>query len=482
MKVLRRRAFIILISIVVGFNFLHAQEFSKEACRIENNRIIFTLNLNWDKEKLKAFSEQFDLDTLILDSLRLNKPEFNIKGIQWKAKSIDEFIVEVSKNMNQEIGDLPKIFEIFRSEMEHMANRDTGKGQNIRYGINQLNNPLAIRSNQNKIKFFLPGYRDAQQAYISGNFNSWSTIETPMEKTNDGWTVTLELTPGKNLYKYIIDGRWIKDPGNEKTEKEKGDSRNSVFYVSNQIFELSGHKNAKRVFLAGSFNNFRVRELKMIQSEDGWILPIYLGQGSHTYKYIIDGRWILDPDNPLQLPDGRGNINSVINLGKPRVFKLDGYESSTNVFLSGSFNDWNPGEISMLQDNEGWKTSYYLGPGTWEYKFLIDGRWITDPQNPYKTGSGDYINSIVAIEPNHQFTLEGFSGASSVLVSGSFNSWAEDGYTMKFVDNNWIIPVHLQPGKYTYKFIVDGQWILDPSNDLWEENEYGTDNSVLWIE
>jgi hypothetical protein len=43
-------------------------------------------------------------------------------------------------------------------------------------------------------------------------------------------------------------------------------------------------------------------------------------------------------------------------------------------------------------------------------------------------------------------------------------------------------PVTLKPGKYTCKFIVDNKWINDPSNDIWEENEYGTGNSVLWIE
>jgi hypothetical protein len=46
----------------------------------------------------------------------------------------------------------------------------------------------------------------------------------------------------------------------------------------------------------------------------------------------------------------------------------------------------------------------------------------------------------------------------------------------------WIFPIYLKPGKYTYKFIVDQKWILDPANDLWEDNEYGTGNSVLWIE
>ena len=49
-------------------------------------------------------------------------------------------------------------------------------------------------------------------------------------------------------------------------------------------------------------------------------------------------------------------------------------------------------------------------------------------------------------------------------------------------DGKWILPLFLNPGKYTYKFIIDGKWILDPANKLYEENEYGTDNSVLWVE
>ena len=53
---------------------------------------------------------------------------------------------------------------------------------------------------------------------------------------------------------------------------------------------------------------------------------------------------------------------------------------------------------------------------------------------------------------------------------------------MKKENGKWIFPIFLKPGKYTYKFIVDGTWILDPENKLFEQNEYNTNNSVLWIE
>jgi hypothetical protein len=53
---------------------------------------------------------------------------------------------------------------------------------------------------------------------------------------------------------------------------------------------------------------------------------------------------------------------------------------------------------------------------------------------------------------------------------------------MKKEDGQWTLDVYLGYGKHTYKFIVDGKWILDPDNKLWEQNEYSTGNSVLWIE
>lgn len=48
--------------------------------------------------------------------------------------------------------------------------------------------------------------------------------------------------------------------------------------------------------------------------------------------------------------------------------------------------------------------------------------------------------------------------------------------------SRWIFPIYLEPGKHTYTFIIDGKWILDPANKLYEGNEYGTNNSVLWVE
>ena len=45
-----------------------------------------------------------------------------------------------------------------------------------------------------------------------------------------------------------------------------------------------------------------------------------------------------------------------------------------------------------------------------------------------------------------------------------------------------MIALYLRPGKYIYRFIVDGQELRDPVNKLYEPGDNDTVNSVLWVE
>ena len=220
----------------------------------------------------------------------------------------------------------------------------------------------------------------------------------------------------------------------------------------------------------------------MIRFHGNWLLPLYLREGTYAYKFIVDGQWITDPANKVTRPDGRGHENSFLGIGDTLFFTLKGFPKAEKVVVSGNFNDWNKEELSMNKTHGGWQLPYVLAMGSYEYKFIVDGKWITDPANPYTVGEGDVINSYLVVKPDYWFRLEQHSDADKAIVSGSFNNWSTTGYRMELRQGTWWFPVCLKPGKYTYKFIVDNKWIRDPSNELWEENEYGTGNSVLWIE
>jgi hypothetical protein len=89
----------------------------------------------------------------------------------------------------------------------------------------------AIMTRQRNITFTLKGFEDAKEVAIAGTFNGWSPTANLMKKEKDGWVITLDLEPGKVLYKFVVDGQWMIDPGNKKTEAD-GEHTNSVIVIN----------------------------------------------------------------------------------------------------------------------------------------------------------------------------------------------------------------------------------------------------------
>jgi 1,4-alpha-glucan branching enzyme len=60
------------------------------------------------------------------------------------------------------------------------------------------------------------------------------------------------------------------------------------------------------------------------------------------------------------------------------------------VYLAGEFNGWRP-DIDLMSDEDGdgiWTITYDLKPGTYQYKFVADGQWFHDPNNPKTAPDG----------------------------------------------------------------------------------------------
>lgn len=73
--------------------------------------------------------------------------------------------------------------------------------------------------------------------------------------------------------------------------------------------------------------------------------------------------------------------------------------------------------------------------------------------------------------------------AQHVCLSGEFNRWSPDATPMKRQsDGRWEATVTLPPGRYEYKFVVDGQWVPDVSAKENVLNRYGTLNSVIEVQ
>jgi 1,4-alpha-glucan branching enzyme len=72
--------------------------------------------------------------------------------------------------------------------------------------------------------------------------------------------------------------------------------------------------------------------------------------------------------------------------------------------------------------------------------------------------------------------------AQEVFLVGDFCNWQGDDCPMRRLkDGSWKKSLKLNPGRYEYRFVVDGHWWTDPENPDRQENPYGQDNSVLVI-
>jgi hypothetical protein len=447
------------------------------AYAIKNGRMFVQMEKKLTEAAIDSFITQYELQDLDLKTfIKTNKID-SLQKLGWNVDINNESYFIISKAFEPFSNINNTVNRILLQNVPNAQFLSTDNG--IAFGVNKFRNKNAFSMEDSVVTFFLRNNKNAKQVMLAGSFNNWSPNVLAMNRTDSGWIAYVKLGPGKHWYKFIVDGDWMVDNDNQLKENDGQGNINSVFYKTNTVFTLNGFTNAKKVFLAGSFNNWKPNALLMNRTSTGWTVPVYLAEGTHTYKFVVDGKWIKDENNNEKLPDGHGDFNSVIRFGKDHLFKLDGFENAKKVIVSGSFNSWKEYELYMNKTSVGWELPYTLGAGNYEYKFIVDGKWITDPANPMSSVSSG--NSYLIIEPNYTFRLKGFSNAKKVFLTGDFNNWDTKAYAMQKESDEWVFPVHLSVGKHLYKFIVDDKWINDPGNPLWEQNEYGNGNSVLWI-
>jgi hypothetical protein len=72
--------------------------------------------------------------------------------------------------------------------------------------------------------------------------------------------------------------------------------------------------------------------------------------------------------------------------------------------------------------------------------------------------------------------------AKKVSLCGEFNGWSPEATPMRRTDGGrWETTLVLQPGKYQYKFVADGQWLADPVARENVPNVHGSLNSVMEV-
>ncbi len=80
----------------------------------------------------------------------------------------------------------------------------------------------------------------------------------------------------------------------------------------------------------------------------------------------------------------------------PTIFKYNG-QHAKEVYVCGTFNDWK--KLPMNKSTKDFVAIVNLDEGAYEYKFLVDGKWMNDPScSETKTGSEGFKNNIIRVQ------------------------------------------------------------------------------------
>merc|ERR1719228_821417 len=75
-------------------------------------------------------------------------------------------------------------------------------------------------------------------------------------------------------------------------------------------------------------------------------------------------------------------------------FTCSGADQSVQV--AGTWNKWTPTDLQFIDDC--WSGFISLPPGTYQYKYIVDGVWLHDPSKRWVNDGQGNINNVITVE------------------------------------------------------------------------------------
>jgi glycosidase len=304
------------------------------------------------------------------------------------------------------------------------------------------------------------------------------------------------------------------------------------------VYRHTGMNTPGSVQLAGSFPAAPWNDPKPMADADGdgrWTLDVPVPAGTYQYKFIVDGAWIADPDDPDSTDDGFNGRNSVFtqtcpfapacladadcrDAGAPfcRFYACVGADDACRCpdgQVCDALGRCMPAPPPpQCDDAHPCDAPYVCKAGTCAPECVDDtecgdGKLCKDLRcvDRQCTADADCPDPVhqtcdggLCVEPPCDQVLFTFDPGErmprSVHVAGTFNAdamgdWpatvAAGGWAMTRdpASGVWYTRHHLDNGRYLYKFVIDeSEWIADPGNPMGEDDHFNGTNSVLVVD
>jgi len=97
------------------------------------------------------------------------------------------------------------------------------------------------------------------------------------------------------------------------TEVGKAEAPKAALPKANRVSLELTKPEAKNVFVAGSFNEWKPQETPLMRVGDGrWAGDLVVKPGRHEYLFVVDGQWLPDPNAKESVQNPFGGRNSVL--------------------------------------------------------------------------------------------------------------------------------------------------------------------------
>ncbi|MBQ4530530.1 MAG: InlB B-repeat-containing protein [Lachnospiraceae bacterium] len=348
------------------------------------------------------------------------------------------------------------------------------------------------------------------KAAVKGSFSSWEAIS--MEAVAGGFTKTLEIPTDGGLYPYgMVTGatdEWVGDPlnpvekGNPVVVRNPEIGNGTVTIYQPYVGTLDGKVLYREL---GSTADYQEKAFEAVEGgKNLYVAVITDAKANVEYEYVIkngDEEPVSDACNFASVKTVDGTkvttftataevkapeyTSPVINADKTVTFN---YFSATakEVYLAGDMNGWAPKATAMIKDEATglFTVTETLTAGNHEYKFVVDGEWVTDPKNKKTSASGNSIVTVPASEEGVQspivdeengtitFNFDpkdyGLEGVEGVNLMGTVpgTDWT-NGLEMTLTEEGYftITVKDILAGRYQYKFRTSGNsWLTDAKN------------------
>jgi len=243
---------------------------------------------------LKNFTQRYDY--ILIDC----PPNLGILTVN-AIRTSDEIIipVEASRFSLEGLSRLIEIINLVKERLEH----------NVKFSV-------LVTMFDSRLMHSFRMLNKIRETFKKNMFNTIIHINVKLKESQ---------AEGKHIFEYDKYSRGAKDYFSlsreiisaeerlsELSEQERKETEEASLKVKRVVFTLRVPR-AKSVNVVGDFNNWLIDEnSRLIQKNGVWTKIMYLEPGNYRYRFVVDDKWMEDPDNPETEINPFGEKDSIL--------------------------------------------------------------------------------------------------------------------------------------------------------------------------